>query len=165
MNIAEYYALVREMNKVTCYKTIMDLTYNYYKYHFPSLSLLELATAFNRIHEMISVDGVDKVVADISKVFTEHEANLRDTIIPIIMKMKDKQNSKFIEGCMIDILNEFDKFDNNQARSGIIILDKISTLCMLSRHFEREYSKQVINVYESILLDLSKIAKLRFDAA
>ena len=165
MNIAEYYTLVREMNKVTCYKTIMDLTYNYYKYHFPSLSLLELAIAFNKIHEMISVDGVDKVVADISKVFTEHEANLRDTIISIIMKMKDKQNSKFIEGCMIDILNEFDKFDNNQTRSGIIILDKISTLCMLSRHFEREYSNQVINVYESILLDLSKIAKLRFDAA
>lgn len=165
MNIAEYYTLVREMNKVTCYKTIMDLTYNYYKYHFPILSLLELATAFNRIHEIISVDGVDKIVADISKVFTEHEANLRDTVMPIITKIKDKQNSKFIEHCIIDILNEFDNFDNNQARSGIIILDKISTLCMLSRHFEREYSKQVINVYESILLDLSKIAKLRFDAA
>ena len=114
---------------------------------------------------MISADGVDKVVADINKVFTEHEANLRDTIMPIITKIKDKQNSKFIENCIIDILNEFDNFDNNQARSGIIIIDKMSTLCMLSRHFEKEYSKQVINVYERILLDLSKIAKLRFDAA
>lgn len=165
MNIAEYYALAREMNKVTCYKTIMDLTYNYYKYHSPSLSLLEIATVFNRIHEMVSVDGVDKVVADINKVFIEHEAKLRDIIIPIITKMKDEQNSKFIEDCMIDILNEFDKFDDNQTRSGIIIIDKISAIGLLSRHFEKEYSKQVINVYESVLLDLSKIAKLRFDAA
>ena len=165
MNIAEYYALVREMNKVTCYKTIMDLTYNYYKYHFPSLSLLELATAFNKIHEMISVDGADKVVADISKVFTDHEANLLDTIMPIITRIKDKQNSKFIENCIIDILDEFDNFDNNKPRSGLIVFDKISVLHTISRHFTGEDSKQVISVYESILLDLSKIAKLRFDAA
>lgn len=165
MTIVEYYALVREMNKVTCYKTIMDLTHDYYKYHSQSLRILELAVKFNNIREMLSIDGVDKVVADINKVFIEHKDNLRDTIIPIITKMKDKQNSKFIENCIIDILNEFDNFDNNQARSGIIIIDKISTLGMLSRHFEGEYSKQVISVYESILSDLSKIAKLRFDAA
>lgn len=163
MNIAEYYALVREMNKVTCYKTIMDITYNYHKRRSPNL--LGLAATFNKIHEMISVDGVDKVVADISKVFTDHEANLRDTIMPIITRIKDKQNSKFIENCIIDILDEFDNFDNNKPRSGLIIFDKISVLHTISRHFTGEDSKQVINVYESILNDLSKIAKLRFDAA
>lgn len=163
MNIEEYYALVREMNKVTCYKTIMDITHNYYKYH--SQNLLELAATFIKIHEMISVDGVDKVVADISKVFTDHEDNLRDTIMPIITRIKDKQNDKFIENCIIDILDEFDNFDNNKPRSGLIIFDKISVLHMISRHFTGEDSKQVISVYESILLDLSKIAKLRFDAA
>lgn len=163
MNIAEYYALVRKMNKVTCYKTIMDITYNYCKRR--SLNLLELAATFNKIHEMISVDGTDKVVADISKVFTDHEANLRDTIMPIITRIKDKQNSKFIENCIIDILNEFDNFDNNKPRSWLIIFDKISVLHTISRHFTGEDSKQVISVYESILLDLSKIAKLRFDAA
>lgn len=163
MNIAEYYALVREMNKVTCYKTIMDITYNYHKRRSPNL--LELAATFNKIHEMISVDGVDKVVADISKVFTDHEDNLRDTIMPIITRIKDKQNSKFIENCIIDILDEFDNFDNNKPRSGLIIFDKISVLHTISRHFTGEDSKQVISVYESILNDLSKIAKLRFDAA
>lgn len=146
------------MNKVTCYKTIMDLTYNYYKRRSPNL--LDLAATFNKIHEMISVD-----VAGISKVFTDHEANLRDTIMPIITRIKDKQNSKFIENCIIDILDEFYNFDNNKHRSGLIIFDKISVLHTISRHFTGEDSKQVISVYESILLDLSKIAKLRFDAA
>ena len=151
------------MNKVTCYKTIMDLTYNYYKRRSPNL--LELAATFNKIHEIISVDGADKVVAGISKVFTDHEANLRDTIMPIITRIKDKQNSKFIENCIIDILDEFDNFDNNKPRSGLIIFYKISVLHTISRHFTGEDSKQIISVYESILLDLSKIAKLQFDAA
>lgn len=164
MTIEEYYTLRRETNKIICYKTIMDITHNYYTHHSPNL--LELAAAFNKIYAMAYVDGADKVVADINNVIIEHEAKLRDAIIPILRRAKNKLNSGAIENCIAYILDDLDEFDDDQARRWINVIDKISvsyTANMLN--YTEEDTKQVISIYESILTDLGKIAKLRFDAA
>lgn len=166
MTIEEYYTLVRETNKITCYKEIIDIAYNYYTHH--SQNLLELAGAFNKIYFGVSsVDGVDEVMADINNVFIEHEAKLRDTIILILTRVKDKQNnSEFIKNFIAYILDDLDEFDDDQIRRWINALDKIQvsyTANMLN--FTEEDTKQVISIYESILTYLFKIAKLRFDAA
>ena len=166
MTIEEYYTLVRETNKITCYKDITDIVYNYYTHHSPNL--LELAGAFNKIYfGVTSVDGTDKVMACINYVFIEHEAKLRDTIIPILTRVKDKQNnSEFIKNFIAYILDDLDEFDDDQIRRWVNVLDKIQvsyTANMLN--FTEEDTKQVISIYESILTYLFKIAKLRFDAA
>lgn len=166
MTIEEYYTLVREMNKINCYKEIMDIAYKYYTHHSPNL--LELAVAFNKIYfGVTSVDGADKVMADINNVFIEHEAKLRDTIIPILTRVKDKlNNSEFIENFIVYILDDLDEFDDDQMRRWVNVLDKIHVSYAINRiNFTEEDTKQVISIYESILTNLGKIAKLRFDAA
>lgn len=164
MKIDEYYALVREINKLTCYKTIMDITYNYYKYYSPSL--LELTAIFDKFQKIVGADGVDKVVADINKVFIEYKTKLQDTIIPIITRIKNQQISEFVERCIIEISDQFDQYDNNQTRSGIVIIDQIAILHTVSRfNFTDEDAKQVMDIYENILKDIGDIAKLRFESA
>lgn len=166
MTIEEYYTLVRETNKITCYKEITDIVYNYYTHHSPNL--LELAGAFNKIYfGVTSVDGTDKVMACINYAFIKHEAKLRDIIIPILTRVKDNpNNSGFIENFIAYILDDLDEFGDDQMRRWVNVLDKIQVSYTINRIiFTEEDTKQVISIYESILTNLGKIAKQRFDAA